>query len=77
MLTIHVSTQVNTMEEFQQLVQSRPIAKLLYVYTVIPMVAHAPTFPMFAFCHDSTGVTTNADCYLKIWHFLWTVRIIL
>lgn len=66
--------QVHSLKEFEQLILAHPIASMVHVYTLVPLVANAPAFPLFAFCHNASTATQGGETYLRCWQYLWQVR---
>lgn len=70
------SVKITSFKDLKVMADRRRLASILYVYTVIPMVANAPHFPLFAILHDNTNETFSQDLVLSIWQFLWKVSLI-
>jgi hypothetical protein len=67
--------QIRSIAHLREAVRKENLASILYVYSLVPLVRGAPTFPLCAFCHDSSNRTFSTDTVFKIWKFFWQVSI--
>ncbi|KAK9822335.1 hypothetical protein WJX74_009162 [Apatococcus lobatus] len=67
------SIKVCSVEELIQAQGERGLATTLYVYTLVPLVAGAPHFPLYALTHDNSNGTFSGQQVLQEWQRLWQV----
>lgn len=67
------SFRVNSVREFTNTLKERGLASSLHVYAIVPLVAHAPHFPLFAFMHNNSKSFFSADIVRQMWQYMWKV----
>ena len=69
------SFTVATVADLQAAAKERPLASILYAYSLVPLVRGSPHFPLFAFSHDNSNTTFTPKTARDIWKYMWQVSI--
>ncbi|GAX86138.1 hypothetical protein CEUSTIGMA_g13551.t1 [Chlamydomonas eustigma] len=65
------SMTVKSLQEFTVMARDRTVASTLYAYTLVPLIAGAPSFPLFSIGHDGSSSTFRTLLAWSIWMYVW------
>lgn len=64
---------VTSVEDLLQQLETRPLATIVYAYSLVPLIDGAPSIPLFAITHDNSNATFSTDYLLEVWKYVWKV----